>query len=146
MIRGCFLSGNPSLKNRDWQSGLYDATYFPDLGFTEIGSDDTAIMGYVKQYDTQILLKKATQTQAAHFLRIFNIDSEGNVSFPVEQGAVGIGAISKRCFSSLQGEPLFLSKQGVIGISGSNVDNQRLLQDRSSLVNTKLTKNLLEKR
>lgn len=134
-----FLAGNPDLRNKDWQSGLYDPTYFPDTGYTEIGSDDTAIMGYVKQYDTQMIIKEGDAGSSSAFLRVFNIDEDGNVTFPVEQGAVGIGAISKYCFSSMQGEPLFLSKQGVIGVSGSNVDNQRLLQDRSTLVNTKLT-------
>ena len=48
-------------------------------------------------------------------LRTFALDSErGNLYFPVEQGAVGIGAVSKRAFGYLQGEPLFLSSQGVV--------------------------------
>lgn len=134
-----FLTGNDDFPNTDWHSGLYDPTYFPDTGYTRHGADNTQIMGYVKQYDTQMLIKEGNQQDGSAFLRTFSIDEAGNPVFPVEQGAVGIGAISHRTFAYLQGEPLFLSSQGVIGISGSNVDNQRLMRDKSTLINTKLT-------
>lgn len=139
-----FLSGNADKKNRDWQSGLYDATYFPDTGYSDIGSDSFAIMGYVKQYDTQMIIKEGSQQDGSAYLRTFAIGGDGKAYFPVEQGAVGIGAISKECFAYVQGEPLFLSPQGVVGVAGTNVDNQRLIQDRSTLVNTRLLKEPLE--
>lgn len=134
-----FLTKNNDYPNTDWQSGLYDPTYFPDTGYTRIGADNTRIMGYVKQYDTQMIIKEGNQQDGSAFLRTFGIDEYGSPVFPVEQGAVGIGAVSERTFAYLQGEPLFLSTQGVIGISGSNVDNQRLMRDKSTLINTVLT-------
>jgi hypothetical protein len=134
-----FLSGNPDYKNKDWHSGLYDATYFPDNGFNYIGTDNTAIMGYVKQYDTQMIVKESSQQDSSVFLRTFGVDGAGNPVFPVEQGAVGIGAVSKNCFAYLQGIPLFLASQGVVGVIGTNVDYQRLIQDQSTLINSVLT-------
>lgn len=135
-----FLSGNPSERNVDWQSGLYDATYFPDTGYTKIGSDNTAIVGYVKQFDTQMIIKAGNTQDTTAYLRLFALDNNGTAYFPVEHGAVGTGAFSKRSFGYLQGEPLFLSEYGVVGVTGTNVDNQRLIQDRSTLINTRLTK------
>jgi hypothetical protein len=135
-----FLSGNPEYKNVDWYSGLYDATYFPDINYTKITSDSTAIMGYIKQFNTLMPIKEGNTQGDTASLRTFALDSEGNPYFPVEQGAVGIGAVSKRAFGYLQGEPLFLSSQGVVRVTGTNVDNQRLIQDCSSLINPRLTK------
>lgn len=134
-----FLTGNADYPNKDWQSGLYDATYFPDTGFTLIGADNTAIKGYIKQYDTQMIIKEGNQQDGSAFLRVFGLDAESKPVFPVEQGAVGIGAISSRSFAYIQGEPLFLSSQGVVGVQGTNVDNQRLIQDKSELINSVLT-------
>lgn len=133
-----FLSGNPDYRNKDWASGLYDPTYFPDTGYTYIGNDNVAIMGYIKQYDTQMIIKEGNQQDGSAYLRTFALDDDNVAYFPVEQGAVGIGAISNRSFAYIQGEPLFLSRQGVVGVSGTNVDNQRLIRDRSELINTVL--------
>lgn len=134
-----FLSGNPETPNKDWASGLYDATYFPDRGFTYVGIDSVAIKGYVKQYDTLMVIKESTQMDSSAYLRKFTLDNNDTAVFPIEQGAVGIGAASSRSFAYMQGQPIFLSKQGVMSIIGTNVDNQRLMQDASSLINSVLT-------
>ena len=135
-----FLSGNPDERNVDWFSGLYDATYFPDTGYTRISSDNNGIMGYVKQFNTQMPIKEGNTQDDTAFLREFSLDSAGNPVFTIEHGAVNTGAVSKRSFGYLQGEPMFLSQYGVVGVIGTNVDNQRLIQDRSTLVNTRLSK------
>jgi hypothetical protein len=134
-----FLSGNPASPNKDWHSGLYDPTYFPDTGYTYIGADSVAIKGYVKQYDTQMIIKESTQMDSSAYLRRFTLDETNNAVFPIEQGAVGIGAISKRSFAYLQGLPMFVSRQGVITVNGTNVDNQRTMRDCSTLINSVLT-------
>lgn len=139
-----FLSGNTNYPNADWHSGLYDPTYFPDTGYQYIGNDSNPIMGYVNQYDTQMIIKKSSQDNASAYLRIFALDGDNVAYFPVSQGAQGIGAISKNTFAYLQGEPLFLAPQGVVGVSGTNVDNQRLIQDRSEKINSRLLSDDLE--
>ncbi|MFQ9126174.1 MAG: hypothetical protein ACLR4Z_04360 [Butyricicoccaceae bacterium] len=52
-----FLAGNPDEPHCDWQSGLYDPTYFPDTGFARMGTEASAIAGYLKQYESQIIVK-----------------------------------------------------------------------------------------
>lgn len=57
-----FLSGNPDEPDCDWQSGLYDPTYFPDTGYTRMGTDASAIVGYLKQYESQVVVKSGGRT------------------------------------------------------------------------------------
>lgn len=135
-----FFSGNPDYPNMDWQSGLDDPTYFPDTGYTKIGADTSAIMGYLKQYDTMTVIKADNNQDAEIFLRTADITADGKPYFPVKQGAKGIGAVSKWCFASLRDDPLFLAKEGVFAIASTAVAQERVLQDRSYYVNAKLTK------
>ena len=64
-----FFTGNPEYPNWDFQSGLDDPTYFPDTGYTKIGADTSAIMGYLKQYDTLSIVKSNNEQDAELFLR-----------------------------------------------------------------------------
>ena len=47
------LSGNPDYPNRDWISGLNDPTYIPDLSYSTVGSESTAILGYCRLGSSQ---------------------------------------------------------------------------------------------
>lgn len=133
-----FLTGNDTYPNYDWYSSLYDASYFPDNCFTVIGTSNTKIMGYIKQYNTQMIIKEDNAFEASAYLRQYSIDADGNDAFPVEQGITGVGAVSKDAFGYLNGEPLFLTSKGVVGVSGTNVDYRNLCQDRSEKINTRL--------
>lgn len=135
-----FFSGNPDYPNVDWQSGLDDPTYFPDTGYTNIGSDSTKIMGYIKQHDTLAIVKSDSETDAEIFLRTAEMTDSGSVIFPVKQGVKGIGAIAKYSFCNLRDDPLFLTRQGVYALTSTTVQQERSLQDRSYFVNSKLTK------
>ncbi len=133
-----FLSGNPEEPGVDFQSGLYDPTYFPDTGYTRIGTDGSAVLGYVKQYDTQLILKAGTGQEAVQYLRTFSLDEQGKAVFPVCQGAAGVGALAPGTFAALLDEPLFLSPEGVRAVVGTAVDLQRNIQPRSELVDARL--------
>lgn len=137
-----FLSGNADYINEDWYSGLYDATYFPDNGFAFIGNNDSAIMGYIKQYDTQIVVKENNQVDGSAWLRTYNIDETGMPKFTLEQGAVGTGAYSKYAFAYLNAIPIMLSRYGVMKVVGTNVDNQRMIQQASEKINSRLVNEL----
>lgn len=134
-----FISGNPEYKNWDWQSGLDDPTYFPDLGYTQIGSDTSAIMGYLKQYNSLTIVKADNNQDAEVFLRTAEMQDDGSVIFPVKQGIKGVGAISRHTFANLQDDPLFLAKEGVYAIASTTVQLERTVQNRSYFVNTVLT-------
>lgn len=134
-----FISGNPDYKNWDWQSGLEDPTYFPDTGYTQIGSDTSAIMGYLKQYNSLTIVKADNNQDAEIFLRTADLMEDGSIIFPVKQGIKGVGAISKYALANLRDDPLFLAREGVFAIASTSVQQERTVQDRSYFVNTVLT-------
>lgn len=133
-----FLSGNAQMPNVDWCSGLYDPTYFPDTGYTKIGADTSAIMGYARQYDTQIVIKEGNGQDATQWLRTFSLDENARPVYAVMQGAVGDGAISMDTFATLGDSPLFLSENGVCAVVGTSVSQQRSVQNRSMLIGKRL--------
>ncbi len=134
-----FLAGNYSMKNTDFASGLYDPTYFPDTGYTKIGGN-SKIKGYVNHYDTQIIIKEGSANESTLFLRKFNITSDGTVFFTVSQGAAGVGCLAEKSMTNLDGEPVFLSKDGLRAVVGTDVDDARILAQRSEYIDAKLLK------
>lgn len=128
-----FLSGNPAYKNADWRSGASDPLYFPESGESALGSDASAVAGYLQQFDTQIILKEPDGGDATQFLR-----TESAGGFPVSQGAAGVGALSGSAMALLEDVPLFLTRQGVYAVSGTSVAGQRTLRCRSALINRRL--------
>ena len=138
-----FVSGNPEAPNCDWQSGLYNPTYFPDTGYTTIGSDASAIIGYVRQYDTQIVLKSDGQ-DAKQYLRTFQLDDNDKPTYPLKQGAEAAGAVSPYAIDVLDGTPYYLSAQGVMGIYGTYVTEYRTIAGVSQRINPRLLREKLE--
>lgn len=137
-----FISGNPEYKNWDWQSGLDDPTYFPDTGYTKIGADTSAIMGYLKQYNSLTIVKADNEQDAEVFIRTAQMEDDGSVIFPVQQGIKGVGAISKYAFATLRDDPMFLAREGVFAVASTSVQLERTVQDRSYFVNPVLTTEL----
>lgn len=127
-------------KNVDYMSGTDDPTYFPYDGYVRVGADTSRIMGYVKQYDAQLILKEDNEQDAQVFSRTAMYDDEGGTLFPVQQGVRGVGAAAKKCIGVLRDDPLFLAEEGVFAIVSGMVKEQRSIQDRSFYVNSRLTK------
>lgn len=135
-----FVSGNEKLRNMDWCSGFNDPTYFPDTGYSMIGSDGSAIMGYLKQYESLVIVKEKSECDATLYLRSVSENSAGETIFPVTQGLSGVGAVSKHCFSTLYDDNVFLSSDGVFGLDTSKISLQRTTQQRSKYINGRLLK------
>ena len=117
-----FLAGNPDEPHCDWQSGLYDPTYFPDTGFARMGTEASAIAGYLKQYESQVVVKSGGAQEATSYLRTYLMADDGSALYPLKQGAQGEGAVSSRCFAALNDLPLFLSARGVQGVFAQGAD------------------------
>lgn len=135
-----FLSGNPKEPNCDWQSGLYDPTYFPDTGYTRMGTDATAIVGYVKQYESQLVIKSGGAQEASSYLRSYLMAEDGTALYPLKQGAQGAGAIAPRSFAALNDMPLFLSGRGVQGVFGTAVAEQHTIRSVSDAIIPRLAR------
>lgn len=135
-----FVTGNPDYINRDYYSESLDPTFFPDINYSVIGSENTAIMGYVKQYGDLVIVKQSNSQDASMYLRSATTDGEGNALFTVTQGIVGIGAASRYTFADLYDDTIFLANEGVFGLDTSSVTLQKTTQLRSHYVNAKLAK------
>lgn len=135
-----FLSGDPTQEywNVDYMSGTDDPTYFPYDGYVRIGADTSRIMGYLKQYDSQLIIKEDNDQDAQIYVRTASYDDENGTLFPVQQGVRGVGAVAKRAMGVLRDDPLFLAEEGVFAITSSSVKEHRSVQDRSFFVNAKL--------
>ena len=135
-----FLSGNPDYKAYDWYSDIFRPNYFPDLNYSIVGTSDTRIMGYQRLGKYQMILKEDNQQDSTVFQRFGTLHDDGSITFSVEQGVAGIGAVSKYCFGMLADEPLFLSRQGVQAITSNNILAERTIRNRSFFVDSYLTK------
>lgn len=129
-----FLAGNPDEPHCDWQSGLYDPSYFPDTGYARMGTEASAIAGYLKQYESQIIVKTGGAQEATSFARTFVMTDDGASYFSLRQGAHGEGAVAPRSFAMLGDLPLFLSAQGVMGVYGTAVAEQNTIRPISEAV------------
>lgn len=134
-----FVCGNPAYPNTDYQSGLDDPTYFPDRGYTKVGADTAAILGYLKQGDSLIIVKEDNDQDAAIFVRTAQMTEDNQVIFPLRQGAKGVGAASRTAFASLSGDPLFLAREGVYAVTSNSVTSERAVKERSRRINKVLT-------
>ena len=96
-------------------------------------------MGYLKQYNSLTIVKTDNEQDAEVFLRTAQMEDDGSIIFPLQQGIKGVGAISKHAFANLRDDPLFLAKEGVFAIASTSVQLERTVQDRSYFVNPVLT-------
>lgn len=133
-----FVAGNPDYKAQDWYSEIFDPAYFPDLNYAVVGADETAIMGYQKIGRYLMIIKEDNQQDSTIFQRWGTMSDNGIVTFSIEQGIAGTGAISKYCFASLIDEPLFFSKRGIMATTSSNVLLERSVRNRSYYIDAKL--------
>lgn len=132
------ISGNPDFPNLDWISGLNDPGYFPDLGYSAVGGESTAILGYCRVGSYQAIVKEDDGLDSTIFLRRAEMNG-GEATFPLQQAVAGVGAVSAGSFASLLDDPLFLSRTGVTAIASNAITSEKITQGRSWYVNARLT-------
>ena len=134
------ISGNPDYPNLDWISAVGDPTYFPDLGYSAVGAESSAIMGYCRVGGYQAVVKADDGADSTVFLRQAELSDEGEARFPLRQAIAGVGAVSPGSFASLLDDPLFLSRNGVMAIASNSITSEKIAQNRSWFVNARLTR------
>ena len=133
------VSGNPDFPNQDWISGLSDPTYFPDLSYTAVGAESTAIVGYCRLGSYQGIVKADDGGDSTVFLRRAEMNSDGEAVFPLQQAIAGVGSVSPGSFASLLDDPLFLTRNGIYAIASNAITSEKIAQSRSYYVNAQLT-------
>lgn len=132
-----FVSGNPDDPNRDWYSGQYDPTYWPDTGYSQLGTGESAVVGYSIVNSYLAAHKDAHEQDRSVILRKGDlIDSKP--AFPVVNTLQGPGAMAPHSFCYLGNEPVFLTPLGVYAITPSDLNGERYSQNRSYYINGSL--------
>ena len=134
------LSGNPNYPNQDWISGLNDPTYVPDLSYSTVGAESTAILGYCRVGSYQAIVKADDGRDSSIFLRSAATNDSGEAIFPLQQAIAGVGAVAAGSFASLLDDPLFLSRNGVYAIASNAITSEKMAQGRSYFINAQLTR------
>jgi hypothetical protein len=125
--------------NIRYHSALYDPTYWPDTNYTKIGSDQTNITAFSQQIDTQVIFKDHKDIEPSVWSSRYNIDSSGNVTFPVFPINGVAGADAKDSVQIIQNNPTFFDTvDGIWELSTSNVRDQRIVQRISDKTNRSL--------
>lgn len=143
-----FVSGNAgkgldennkpySYINYDWYSGQYDPTYFPDTGYSKLGADSSAIMGYSIIGGYLATHKDTNEVYQPVIIREGDLLND-TPTFLVVNALQGAGAISPWCFSYLEEEPLFFSKLGIYAITAQDITGEKYAQNRSYYLDGKL--------
>lgn len=129
-------AAEPKFNTRVWYSMATDPVYFPDTNYIEVGATDKKIMGLIKVGDYLGIIKQGSATDTSVYLA-YATSFEDITTYAVKQSVNGIGAASNGSFNILNGEPLFLSEEGVMGIEPAQ-DEERKIRNRSYYVNKKL--------
>lgn len=132
-----FLSGNPDYINYDWYSQKDDPTYFPDTGYSVLGTNKSAIVGYTIIENRLAAHKDDYEPDRNIILRSGNL-VENEAAFPIYNTMKGPGAVARDSFAYLQNEPVFLTSAGIYAIAASDINAERYSQDRSYYLNGKL--------
>lgn len=151
IINSVFMTGSTvdAYRSRVWWSATSDPTYFPDTNYFEVGSNDTRIAGLIDVGENLGIIKQGQSINSTIYLAYQTKIASGtittdngtettyDVTYGVKTSIGGIGAISNGAFNILNGEPLFLSKEGIMGIVPAN-ENEKQIRNRSFFINKKL--------
>lgn len=132
-----FLSGNPDYINYDWFSQQYDPSYFPDIAYSILGNESSAIVGYSIVSNYLAAHKDELSDERTVIIRE-GVLNDNRPAFPIRNTLQGPGAIASRSFSYLATEPLFLTRNGVFAITASDVSGEKYAQRRSYFIDGRL--------
>lgn len=133
-----FVSGNPDFINYDWHSQQFNLTYFPDTGYSRLGSDASAIVGYTIISNNLATHKDEVDREQNIIMRTESTDSDNNSIFTITNSVQGAGAIAPYSFAYMQTEPLFLTREGVFAVTAQDITGEKYSQNRSFYINGKL--------
>ena len=166
-----FASGNPDYPNADWHTGdrdsseietdlaeYEDLTYFGETSYAVCGGEMSAITGYSLLGDkTLAILKEYSPNEPTMYIReavldeVITTDGEAldfkKVYFPQYHTSSTEGCLNFHTVDNLAGDKIFISKNGIFGISlSSNIkSDERFAKERSRLINPVLMKEDLTK-
>ena len=124
--------------NTRYYSGLYDATYFPDINYSQVGLKSANITAFSQLGDTQIILKEHKETEPSIWSSRFTLTGSA-VSFPLIPINGVASCDAKDSCQIVKNNPIFLDKvDGTYWLTTSNVRDQRIVDRLSDRINKDL--------
>ena len=133
--RRIFFTGNPDYPNAIFHCELNNPKYISDLAYYQDGTDESAVKSMVVGNNILWIFKETNQNNDTIFYHTATTDSTGKV-YPSYQGNVSTGCYADAM--NYKDDIVFLSRNGLEGISSENIGSKQLLNHRSSLVDNKL--------
>lgn len=131
-----FFSGNPEYPNAIFHSERANPQYISDLNYYEDGSSDSEITSMTVGNNILWVFKNLDQNNANVFYHEPTTDLEHGRIYPSKQGNVSVG-----CYvgsTNFQDDIVYLSRNGLEGISTEKIDSRQVIAHRSSLVDVKM--------
>ena len=138
-----FLSGNPDEPTVDRWSEWNDPLYFPDTNYAEIGQNGMPIAGYSVFGDKLVTLLKSETEGRNAFVREGVLDKDGNVVFRIVKTITCNGSISEKSIQTFGGEPVFLTREGIVSLTPNDLTGDRYAQQRSYFLNGALLREVM---
>lgn len=134
-----FLTGNGNEPNKDWQSSLNDPSYFPSDNYSIYGTEDE-ILGYGQYGENVAIFKKGGNDNNIYIKSVQDTEGLG-VTFPTAVGVGGaIGGLSSHTIRNLNGETLYLTREGIYALTSLSTTNMKITRNRSFFADGKLLK------
>jgi len=145
-----FLSGNPDMPNYDWYSGQNDPTYFPDTGYTNLGLESSAIVGYsiVNNYlathkddgepSQSVFIREGDMIKKDVTTSVGTTVQVSEPAFKLINTLQGAPALTPYTFGYVETEPLFLTKSGIFALTTQDITGDKYGQSRSFYLNGEL--------
>ena len=127
------LFGNPDFPSITRQSGTNNPTYWPENAFNRYGSSDNSIVSKVNQYDTSVVFK-----EDSIWLETIDFNEVGSPIFPNKPINSSMGCIAADSVQLLDNNPVFLTREGVMMLTSSQVRDERNVQLLSEKINSDL--------
>ncbi len=145
-----FLSGNPSYPNHVYYcenneaAGYIDPTFFGAFNYFQDGVGATPITGMLSVANTLMVLKADTKQDGSIYYHAPITTGENTLTkaYSSVAGLPGTGCLGA-CINFLN-DPVFVSRLGLEAVGQLSTRNERALEHRSSLVDSKLTNLNLE--
>ncbi len=133
-----FISGNKDYPARDYASGIFDASYFPEGLYATVGADSSAILGYGRFLGYQLIFKEDAGDAQMYFRTSFE-DGFKILKSNNSETVVGKGQVI-----NINSKLFFLSEGGVYRVDATSVEGQHKNTLCSNEINKLLLKEDLE--
>ncbi len=124
-----FISGDPQNPGRDYYCASLDGSYWGDLWYSSLGSEDTPITGY-SVVEGALATHLRGGEQSRNVILREGVQEDGETAFLVRGIIQGEGAVNPWAFGYIR-EPLFLSSEGICATTPYEYTGERYIQPRS---------------